>query len=53
MKEEKDCYCIEKWKLCNILLNTLRQAKGLPLVPYTDNPYWLKNIKKNGSVENV
>ncbi len=29
----------KKWELCNKLLNMIRQVKGLPLVPSSDNPY--------------
>lgn len=29
----------KKWELINKILNTLRQAKGLPLVAASENPY--------------
>lgn len=54
MDTKKESNNIKKWKLCNRLLNSLREAKGLPLVPYTDNPYWQSNIKnKKECSENV
>ena len=38
----------EKWALINKLLNTLRKAKGLPLVSPNDNPYYFKQeVKKS------
>ena len=30
---------IKKWDLSNEILNILRQIKGEPLVPRTNNPY--------------
>mgnify|MGYP006069887859 CR=1 FL=1 len=36
-------YHKEKCRLCNQLINTVKQTKGLPLVPASNNPYITKN----------
>jgi len=32
------------WDLCNKILNAVRAAKGIPLVPAVDNPYRGSNL---------
>lgn len=47
--EEKTTNNFQKWVLVNTLLNALRQAKGVELVPASNNPY---RVGKGG-VKNV